>query len=165
MLGFAVYAFAVCFGMFVLMYSRWWERGYKYVCNLHMIRKMYVGCAGLCIGFRLCDCLHEHIWMRASDRTTRGFCLCDYPVYAKENICHAFHSCVPRCMSVWLCLRTGRWLCGFAKSDWILLSWCLSVRLHLVFVCVTSPALCGNFSAGTYMTVWLCLPHDSSRRG
>ena len=28
------------------------------------------------------------------------FVLCDYPVYAKENICHAFHSCVPRCMSV-----------------------------------------------------------------
>ena len=73
---------------------------FKYVCNLHMIRKMYVGCDGLCIGFRLCDWLHEHILMRASDRTTRGFCLCDYPVYAKENICHAFHSCVPRCMSV-----------------------------------------------------------------
>ena len=46
-----------------------------------------------------------------------------------------------------------------------LLSWCLSVRLHLVFVCVTSPALCGIFSAGTYISVWLCLPHDSSRRG
>ena len=86
MLGFAVYAFAVCFGMFVLMYSSWWERGYKYVSNLHMIRKMYVCCDGLYIGLGLCDCLHEHIWMRASDRTTRGFCLCDYPVYAKENI-------------------------------------------------------------------------------
>ena len=91
--------------------------------------------------------------MRASDRTTRGFCLCDYPVYALENICHAFHSCVPRCMSVWLCLRTGRWLCGFAKSDWILLSWCLSVRLHLVFVCVTSPALCGIL---VRVRIWLC---------
>ena len=73
--------------------------------------------------------------------------------YAKENICHAFHSCVPRCMSVWLCLRTGRWLCGFAKSDWILLSWCLSVRLHLVFVCVTSPALCGFL---VRVRIWLC---------
>ena len=165
MLCFAVYAIAVCFDMFVLMYSRWWERGYDYVYNLHMIRKMYVGCDGLCIGFRLCDWLHEHILMRASDRTTRGFCLCDYPVYAEENICHAFHSCVPRCMSVWLCLRTGR-----------LTVWLRQIRLdfiELVFVCATSPGvrLCDFtrlvwlFSAGTYMTVWLCLPHDSSRRG
>jgi hypothetical protein len=36
------------------------------------------------------------------------FVLCDYPVYAEENICHAFHSCVPRCMSCVTCLRTGR---------------------------------------------------------
>ena len=108
MLCFAVCAIAVCFSMFVFMYSRWWERVYKNVCKLHMIEKMYVCWDALYIGFRLCVCLHEHIWMRASVRTTRGFCLCDYPVYARENICHAFHSCVPRCMSVWLCLRTGR---------------------------------------------------------
>ena len=152
-------------GMFVLMYSRWWERGYNYMCNLHMIRKTYVCCDGLYIGFRLCDCLHEHIWMCASDRTTRGFCLCDYPVYAKENICHAFHSCVPRCMSVWLCLRTGRLTVWLRQ---ILLDF-----IELVFVCVASPGvcLCGFtcplwlFSAGTYISVWLCLPHDSSRKG
>ena len=123
-------------GMFVLMYSRGWERGYKFVCNLHMIEKMYVCCDALYIGFRLCDCLHEHIWMRASDRTTRGFCLCDYPVYAKENICHAFHSCVPRCMSVWLCLRIRRltvWLRQILLDFIELVFVCVA---HLVFVCV-----------------------------
>ena len=139
MLCFAVYAFAVCLACCTYVFSlmrTWW-----YICvqftydweNVCMLWCLY-------IGFRLCDCLHEHIWMRASDRTTRGFCLCDYPVYAKENICHAFHSCVPRCMSVWLCLRTGRltvWLrqilldlywVGVCLCDF---AWCLSVWLHL----------------------------------
>ena len=134
MLCFAVYAIAVCFGMFVLMYSRWWERVYKNVCKLHMIEKMYVCCDALYIGFRLCECLHEHIWMRASDRTTRGFCLCDYPVYAKRI--YAMHFIVA-CLGVCLCDFTyvpGVWLCGFAKSFWI--------YIELVYVCVTSPGVC-----------------------
>ena len=113
-----------------IMYSRGWEGVYIHICFVTY-------------AIRLCECLHEHIWLRTSDGDYAGFVRWDCPVYAKRI--YAMHFIVA-CLGVCLCdfaYVPGVWLCGFAKSYWILLSWCLSVWLHLVFVCVTSPALCG----------------------
>ena len=61
MLDFAVYAFAVCLACLYLCILVDEIVVINYKCNLHMIRKMYACCDDLCIGFRLCECLHEHI--------------------------------------------------------------------------------------------------------
>ncbi|KAK2370455.1 hypothetical protein QL285_083505 [Trifolium repens] len=97
----------------------------------------------------ICECVRQ-IGLR------EDFVLCDYPVYAEENICHAFHSCVPRCMSCVTCLRTRR----------------LSVRLRqipldfieLVLSCVTHPVLSHRDCFGIVLCdfTW-CYPTNSRR--